>query len=60
MITVFRYKLFDQRDRDWVVQLSKSTKARIEALGGRIIDGTAEDVDEAMLDSNEHYIPVAG
>ena len=42
MVTVYRYKLFDQRDGDWMVQISKGTKDRIEALGGRIIEGSAE------------------
>ena len=32
MATVCRYKLFDPCDGDWVVQLAKGTKERIERL----------------------------
>ncbi|WP_068015070.1 hypothetical protein [Rhodoplanes sp. Z2-YC6860] len=57
MITVYRYKLFDQRDGEWIVQISKGTKGRIEALGGGIIEGTAEQVDESLIDNEGRYIP---
>ena len=57
MVTVYRYKLFDRRDGDWVVQIAKATKERIEALGGRIIDGSAEDVDESLVDSAGRHVP---
>ena len=57
MATVYRYKIFDRRDNDWVVQISKGTKARIEALGGRIIEGTAEEVDPSFIDSEGRYVP---
>jgi len=43
---------------DWVVELSKSTEDRIMRLGGRIVPETAEDVDEATLDSEGRYTAV--
>jgi hypothetical protein len=52
MVTVYRYKIFDQRDGEWVVQIAKGTKEHIEAVGGRTIEGTAEEVDPAMVDAD--------
>ena len=57
IVTVHRFKLFDPSTGDWVVQLSKSPENRIVALGGRIVDGTAEQVDPSMIDSDGRYVP---
>jgi hypothetical protein len=57
MVTVHRYRLFDEAIRDWVVQLSKSSEERIRALSGQIIEGTADEVDAAMIDAQGRYVP---
>ena len=57
MVTVYRYKILDPVMDDWVVQLSKSPSAHIEKIGGRIIAGTAEEVDAALIDEQGRYVP---
>jgi len=57
MVTVHRYRLFEQETGDWVVQLSKGSEAHIEKLGGKIIAGTAEQVDQALIDDQGRYLP---
>jgi hypothetical protein len=49
--------LFEQETGDWVVQLSKGSEAHIEKLGGKIIAGTAEEVDQALIDDQGRYLP---
>jgi hypothetical protein len=56
MVTVHRCKLPD-RDGELCVQLLKRTEQRINELGGRIIEGTAEQVDPSMIDAEGRYIP---
>ena len=57
MITVYRFRIFDPSTSDWVVQLSKSPEDRIVALGGSIIEGTAELVEPSMIGGEGRYIP---
>lgn len=57
MVTMHRYRVFDKETCDWVVQLSKGPEAQIEQLGGKIIAGTAEDVDPALIDDQGRYWP---
>jgi hypothetical protein len=57
MVTVYRFRAFDPDTNEWVVQLSKATKDYIEMIGGRIIDGTAENVDPATLDPVGQLVP---
>ena len=56
MVVVHRFKLLEPATGDWIVQIPKSTQARIEALGGLIIAGTAEEVDVAKIDDDGRYI----
>jgi hypothetical protein len=58
MATVHRCKLLDRATGEWVAQLLKRTEQRIKDLGGKIIAGTAEEVDPSMIDPEGHYIPV--
>jgi hypothetical protein len=57
MVTVHRFRIFDPVAEDWVVQLSKSSVAHIEKVGGRIIAGTGEEVDAALIDEQGRYVP---
>jgi hypothetical protein len=57
MVTVHRFRIFDPVMEDWVVQLSKSPLVHIEKIGGRIIAGTAEEVDAALIDEQGRYVP---
>jgi hypothetical protein len=57
MIVVYRFRMFDSDYGDWVVQLSKSTEERIVALGGSIVEGTAEAVASSSIDADGRYIP---
>ena len=56
MITIHRYKLQDEASGEWVVQLTKGPEEVIRALGGRIITGTAEEVDSATIDEHGRYV----
>ena len=57
MMTIHRYKLQDQASGEWVVQLTKGPEELIRTLGGRIIAGTAEEVDSANVDEQGRYVP---
>jgi hypothetical protein len=57
MITVYRYRLYDPDADAWVVQLSKATAQHIAAVKGRIIDGTAEEVDDSAVDAEGYFAP---
>ena len=55
MVTVYRFKVRDQSADEWVVQLSKATEARIRLIGGRIIEGSAEEVPASAIDEDGYY-----
>ena len=58
MVKVYRFRVQDAHSGDWIVQLSKATEHRIVQIGGRIIEGTAEDVPEAAIDEDGRHFPV--
>jgi hypothetical protein len=55
MVRVYRFRVFDPKEQEWVVQLSKATGDRIEEVGGRIMEGTAEDVSATLIDEEGYY-----
>ena len=55
MVTVHRFKVWDIRTGDYVVQPLKSPAERIKQVGGEIIPGTAEEVDPSALDGEGRY-----
>jgi hypothetical protein len=57
MITVHRCKMYERMSGEWIVQILKRTEQSIHDLGGKIIEGTAEEVDPSMIDAEGRYIP---
>lgn len=57
MVTVYHFKVWDQMAGAFIVPRRKSPAERIAAIGGVIIDGTAEDVPETSLDRERRYSP---
>ena len=58
--TVHNFKIWDHQRGENVVPERKSTTARIKELGGKIVPGTAEEVDEATIDEHGRYDPSRG
>ena len=56
MVTVYRFRVKDLGTDEWVVQISKATAQRIAQIGGRIIDGTSEEVSSSTVDE-DGYLP---
>jgi len=48
-VTLHRYRILDPETGDWVVQLNRGTEYHIKQVGGRIIEGTAEQVSLSTL-----------
>ncbi len=59
MVTVYCFKVWDQQQGEYKIQLLKSPADRIQKASGEIILGTAENVDESALDSEGRYDPEA-
>jgi hypothetical protein len=57
MVTVYHFRVWDQQKGESVVPRRKSTAERIRDLGGTIVAGSAEEVDEAKLDLERRYDP---
>ena len=60
MVTVHRFRIFDPVMEDWVVQLSKSPLVHIEKIGGRIIAGTAEEVEDVAAKLRQAGVAALG
>lgn len=59
-VTVHHYLVWDhQRGRSAMAPM-KATLERIRMVGGKILPGTAEQVDAAALDGRSRYVPAAG
>jgi hypothetical protein len=57
VVTVHRFRVWDQMRGELVPQPLKSTEERIRMIKGEIIPGTAEDVAETALDKEGRYDP---
>ena len=57
MITVHHFKVWDAQTDEYISPPRKSPAERIKAVGGEIIPGTAESVEEAALDDHGRYDP---
>ncbi len=57
MVTVYHFKVWDQQQGEYIIQPLKSPADRIQEIGGKIIPGTAENVDVSALDSEGRYDP---
>jgi hypothetical protein len=57
MVTVYGFQILDPANNCYVDHPSKRTAEAIKAIGGKILRGTAEDVNEAYLDENGFYYP---
>lgn len=61
-VTVHHFKVYDASNDSWIVPQRKSTIERIQnpAIRGVVIPGTAEEVDERLLDDQGRYDPRHG
>jgi hypothetical protein len=57
MATVHSFRAWNQATGEMLTATSKSTAARIKAVGGEIIEGTAERVPVSALDEEGRYRP---
>ncbi len=58
MVTVYNFKVWDAGCGGWVYPVIKTTADRIKKAKGKIIIGTNEKVDPAMLDADGRYCSV--
>jgi hypothetical protein len=56
-VTVYSYLTWDHQRGRSVTPPMKSTAARIDLVGGRIVPGTGEEVDAAAVDERGCYRP---
>lgn len=56
MVTVHRFRVRDFLTDKWLYSVSKRTAKSIDAIGGEIIDGTAEEVSEEEIDGEGRHI----
>ena len=56
-MTVYRFKVWDTQHDKYVCPDHKQTAEGIKALGGIIIEGTAEEVSDAAIDEQWRYLP---
>ena len=56
-VAVHNYLVWDHQRGRSVISPVKGTVERIESLGGKIVPGTAEQVDLSDLDGRSRYIP---
>lgn len=56
-VTVYNFEIPDIREGDYVPAKGKSTEETIKSFHGRLIEGTAEIVDESLLSDTGRYYP---
>jgi hypothetical protein len=56
-VRVYHFRVWDKIKGGTIVQPLKSDADRIKQLGGSIVPGTGEEVDEADLDADGWYDP---
>jgi hypothetical protein len=59
-VTVHNYLVWDHQNGRSVIPPMKGTLERIELVGGRIVPGTAEQVEVSALDGRSRYLPKDG
>jgi len=57
MIRVYHFKLWDPRQREYIVPPYKSPADLVSHLGGIILTDTAETVEMSSLDAEQRYDP---
>jgi hypothetical protein len=58
-VTVHNYRVWDHQRGRSVSPPMKGTVERIESIGGKIVPGTAEQVEASALDGRSRYLPQA-
>ncbi len=56
-VTVHHYLVWDHQRGRSAIPPMKATPERIRSVGGRILPGTAEQVDASSLDGRSRYLP---
>jgi len=56
VVTVYRFRVWDVQTDKWMYSVSKSTAKSIDALGGEIVEGSAEEASEDEIDSEGRHI----
>lgn len=54
-ITVYNFLVPDIHEGDFVAAKGKATIKQIEKLYGKVVDGSAETIDESMLTDSGRY-----
>jgi hypothetical protein len=55
MVTVYSFLLYDPQQDVFVRARGKCIREKIELIGGHIIEDTAQNVDETLLNENGRY-----
>jgi hypothetical protein len=55
MVKVYSFEMWDQAKGEMVIQPLKSPASHIIRIGGKIISGTAEEVDPTCLNAEGRY-----
>ena len=58
-VTVHHYLVWDHQRGRSAMPPMKATLERIKAIGGKVLPGTAEQVDASALDARSRYVPKA-
>jgi hypothetical protein len=56
VVTVHRFRVRDFLTDKWMYSVCKRTAKSVEAFGGEIVEGTAEEVSEEELDGEGRYV----
>ena len=59
-VTVHHYLVWDHQRGRSAIPPMKATPERIRLVGGKILPGTAEQVDASALDGRSRYLPDVG
>lgn len=54
-VTVYSFEVSDIREGDFVLAKGKATLETIESLNGRVVEHTAQTIDEAFLNETGRY-----
>jgi hypothetical protein len=56
-VTVYHFRAWNPGTDEYIVPDRKSPAERIERIGGTILPGTAEEVEDSVLDEHGRYEP---
>lgn len=54
-VTVYSFSILSEVAADWVPAPHKASRSTIDGLGGKVLEGTGEDVEASSLDPDGIY-----